>query len=564
MKRLRRVLGIDIALIVAILISTSLYPLKNLLECNERLLEQYYPRFGVYIFYFLKALFPILIFLCITAVLLGLYLLFEDIHSGKMTERVKAIFKVDSLKVVATGILFFTSVFICLKILEYSSGQILVKRGLLNNNGILNKNLYGATLNFWAISENTPGFIHGGIDENFKMGAPLQIDANGFVTGDTLPLSLEKPPNTIRIFMTGGSGMFGTLQTRSIIKDSSYPVGEYTYSASISGVLKKILEAHYPRLKFEVINAAVIGHQFNQNWAMYFERFHNFSPDIIVNMDWYNDDWIGTTFTGDGDPYFNGVNDQVDNGLDLEMLKRSYQNSKTLMLINSFCLGQKFQIPTIAEKGNQRRPNYSDSILRASDATNLPIRTDIAYPADSFLTIEPFLRQNVSKELWLIRSYENQLKMDHVYSVFCFQPMLLRSGQQKKLSMLEQKLKQAVASSNGFDFKKGRQSMDNWSLTTSSFSEAVIDSLKKMGDSRYFISSYYHDHFINTYLSPMIDSIVRSAGGDYIDINATMTLMPATSEFYVDYCHTTPFGNKYISGLIAEKVEGFLVKRGYH
>ena len=37
-----------------------------------------------------------------------------------------------------------------------------------------------------------------------------------------------------------------------------------------------------------------------------------------------------------------------------------------------------------------------------------------------------------------------------------------------------------------------------------------------------------------------------------------MTGLGSDKEFYVDYCHLTPFGNDFVVGLISKKVEVYL------
>jgi len=41
-----------------------------------------------------------------------------------------------------------------------------------------------------------------------------------------------------------------------------------------------------------VINAAVTAHQVHQNLARYFEKVHDFDPDVVVNIDGTNDNGV--------------------------------------------------------------------------------------------------------------------------------------------------------------------------------------------------------------------------------------------------------------------------------
>jgi hypothetical protein len=137
--------------------------------------------------------------------------------------------------------------------------------------------------------------------------------------------------------------------------------------------------------------------------------------------------------------------------------------------------------------------------------------------------------------------------------------MLARSGKQKQLSPHESKLRNILTNTNP-DYDN-RADMDSFVMVLRGFSKPLRDSILKMGDAKFFIKRYCNEHFINDCISPAIDSIVQANGGEYIDINAEMVGMPATVEFYMDYCHTTPYGNRFIAEQLAGKMDVFLQKK---
>lgn len=141
-------------------------------------------------------------------------------------------------------------------------------------------------LNVWegGFSNSREGFFFQGYNDSLVPGGMIYGDQYGFIHGDSLPLP-PKDSSITRIVLTGGSGMYGSLQTWSIVKKFNYPQGTYDYETSIAGKLKKNLQRQYPGKRFEVINAAVVMHTFAQSYAMYFEKIRNAQPDIVVNMD---------------------------------------------------------------------------------------------------------------------------------------------------------------------------------------------------------------------------------------------------------------------------------------
>src|SRR5208283_2554230 len=108
-----------------------------------------------------------------------------------------------------------------------------------------------------------------GCTDSGKLGQITYQDRHGLIGGDGVDIKKDKPKGLIRIILTGGSGMRGTMES-----------GTYDYPTSIAGNLKRILSIRYPDKKFEVINAAVVRHLFVQSYAGYYEKLHDFHPDI--------------------------------------------------------------------------------------------------------------------------------------------------------------------------------------------------------------------------------------------------------------------------------------------
>lgn len=271
-------------------------------------------------------------------------------------------------------------------------------------------------------------------------------------------------------------------------------------------------------------------------------------------MSGYNDDYLATDFELEGDPY-RAVYNQKTQGLDLEVLRRASSFGYTAMLISYYILGGERDeyISQISLKDISDRVSLSDIKYLIKNFNKGVIDT---YPMmkDSFRFIEPLLKKNIEKQLWLINSWEKQLKNDGVHSIFCFQPILVREGSQKPLSDKEKELKSFLDQDGPLD----PFAYDSVTMKIENLPEEIQSAMKKSGDARCHIKNYYHKVFINDYISPAIDSMVTVQGGDYIDLGKKMIGLPSWFEFFMDYCHTTPKANAFIADEITQKVVNYL------
>ena len=100
----------------------------------------------------------------------------------------------------------------------------------------------------------------------------LNINSHGFRGPET---TIEKPENTFRIFITGGSTALSTLSTSD--------------ETSISGVMQKLYDEKELGIKVEVINGATGGYtSLEENWLVK-NKMLAFEPDLIIFYDGGND-----------------------------------------------------------------------------------------------------------------------------------------------------------------------------------------------------------------------------------------------------------------------------------
>lgn len=421
-------------------------------------------------------------------------------------------------------------------LLEKNYQHELQKMGWLPTNK-LNLYPYGRRLSGYTVTENTPNFHLNAYDDKF-LPVAFETDSYGFKTDGTI-LQKTKDRNTIRIFITGGSTAWGSIESRKIMRDTTYPEGNYCYAATIAGKLKKLLQTEYPELKFEVIDAAVVHFLFHQSFALYYEKLHDFNPDIVVNIDGHND--LGDVLEAEnhGDPYKAGST-QMEEELQLATTARLPQWPYTLVYYDFKYIRQH------GNNQNSRKPALSVS----NDVTVIKHEPD----HKSYELIKPNLI--ISKKLlWLIDSYERQLRADGVYSIFCLQPMLRRRIYQKELSVTEQRFRTFLERVTIGDTL-------NLKANPGEFGKLFNDQqlADQMGVDKYWVNVLIQEYMFNDF-SNVFDSIVTVNGGTYLDINKAMTGLGGDKEFYVDYCHLTPFGNQFVAELLLKKVALYIAQK---
>ena len=84
-----------------------------------------------------------------------------------------------------------------------------------------------------------------------------------------------KPSNTYRIFMVGGSTMFGA--------------GATSDETTIPGILQKIFDSDNSIQKIEVINAGFSGGNSNTELNLIVEKLLWHEPDLVIIYDGWND-----------------------------------------------------------------------------------------------------------------------------------------------------------------------------------------------------------------------------------------------------------------------------------
>lgn len=135
---------------------------------------------------------------------------------------------------------------------------------------------------YTRIYEHIPGFREGDGKRDW-----IVINNQGFRR--TEDVSKEKPANTVRIFLLGGSAAHG------ISSAAPYPIVHIYPDETIDAWLEKNLKSTFPERKIEVINAAVTGYMVFQHTGYILSELLDYDPDIMIFFDGVNDHYFNDT-----------------------------------------------------------------------------------------------------------------------------------------------------------------------------------------------------------------------------------------------------------------------------
>ena len=169
--------------------------------------------------------------------------------------------------------MLFTAVSFVLVCLLFASLEYLVRAVQARRYG-------GGTLTPLALADR---FVAWRINPAYRR-VDIQHNAQGFRRAAST--SLEKPPNTIRIFLLGGSTAWGAQGSFSDI-DNRY--SRIYNNQLIDAYLEQKLSAAVPSRHWEVINAAASGYRIHQHLTLLESRILRYRPDCVILLDGYND-----------------------------------------------------------------------------------------------------------------------------------------------------------------------------------------------------------------------------------------------------------------------------------
>jgi lysophospholipase L1-like esterase len=372
---------------------------------------------------------------------------------------------------------------------------------------------YNRILSGYTVFENVPGhsFRTSAIKSNAAEPDPI-LDEHGFLH-DT-PVSREKPAGTFRIFLVGGSTAFGAGQNIRYHSVHPYLDGLYAYPSSIAGQLQSYLQTHNPATHYEVINAAGFERRIHQSLIQYIETLSQFQPDLIINLDGMNDVYSLVT----GTPF-------ADLEQQLPFYVELYQGQRSLLRYSS----TYYVLSTLYSKWVNRQRSAEPAPTTEGIAKGSGISPVTPLPSENsghafYEKSKDSYTKNAQRLLQIVRQYFAILKADRTPSIFVLQPLLNRAKKNKHLSEVEQKLAGVMVPA-GAD------------------ASAAVDQCA-------LLLTYFYDD----YLSDALRKTAKESGIEYIDMNAEIANLGPDVEFYTDYCHLTPEGNRRVAEILGKAI----------
>jgi hypothetical protein len=395
--------------------------------------------------------------------------------------------------------------------------SVILKKINLNS---ANKLKFNRELSGYMVFKNTPGFTYGTIKDD-PSEKDLKTNDYGLICDE--PLTFEKPPGVVRIFLMGGSAMIGSGQNSNYTAIKKFPQGTYAYAISIAGYLKKYLSQKYPGKKIEVINAACYGWQLHQSMIYYLETVSLYKPDIVIDMDGYND--VLSFCTGNIFDLTEFI--KLKSFVDLKVQTEKPVNRFKSVQLVSYLFAKKNKLEVVPKS------NYFVDTSAYNQARYRQLKSQLQNSSTTFLRI--------------LNQYMNVLKGDSVHFAFILQPILDREIN-KPFTEVEQRMRREVGTQDvndrpdfyddpRFDLKK---------------SLLALDSIKGIGHlvRRYFFDDWLSDRFRKD---------VEARDFAYLDMNHEISGLDKNFEFYTDYCHMTKEGNKFV----AEKIGAMIVEKNF-
>ena len=307
-------------------------------------------------------------------------------------------------------------------------------------------------------------------------------------------ISLEKPSDEFRIFLTGGSTAFGLGSTGN----TGQITGSYgiEYRETISHVMERILNSSelIPGKTIRVYNTAVWGHAYQHDLLRYITKLRGYKPDLLVSLDGVNEinpvsvpvkEW---NYFREGQ--YNGVLREIFSydGPGLASYLTLWLKNNTFLMSIFWNGADLFQS---MEAGNRLHRASVPSDLKAFQASEITPEDRSAMVSD-----------NVSTVVRVLENYHSALENDGVPHIFALQPLLYLS--KKPRHEIEQKIEALEEHKQYYD------------METADVYKFIIDTVKLSSDKKGYILADFSEYFDNTSEWVFTDWCHLTAGANYL------------------------------------------------
>ena len=260
----------------------------------------------------------------------------------------------------------------------------------------------------------------------------IQHNSGGFRR--STEVSIAKPRETVRIFLMGGSAVYGA--------QGAYPHIEGRYARIynhelIDAFLERTLNDAFPQRKWEVINCASSGYRVHQQLALLQSRLLRYQPDIVLLIDGYND-FIQLYNDARGNPHLDfDVYENTYGGEEFDHLANP-GSLRSLLTFGGAWLRTNSALVRILQGrvyGMVRNPWRGREAKVRRSVSNPPLLSELTPGERS--GAEAAL-SNARYYAHTVRQIHRVLALDGIECICFLQPILLLSG--KRLTDSEQRL----------------------------------------------------------------------------------------------------------------------------
>lgn len=265
-------------------------------------------------------------------------------------------------------------------------------------------------------------------DYDFNPGVCLEYNvlkgnnyeyANNAGFRDPRDISLEKPHDEYRIFLTGGSTAYGL----GAIGESAPSMGWYSieYRETVAHLMEMILNATAPieGKTIRVYNTAVWGYAYQHNLMRYVAKLRRYNPDLVVSLDGANELPAVSRLTEDWDYFKEG---QFNN-----ILREMYAYNKPgLASYLTLWLKNNTFLMTYLWAGRDLFQELNPEVRPNPEATGQSKPSETSRGG----TVEErsrLLDRNIATVVRIVENYHSALNNDGVPHIFALQPWFYSS-----------------------------------------------------------------------------------------------------------------------------------------
>jgi lysophospholipase L1-like esterase len=351
-------------------------------------------------------------------------------------------------------------------------------------------------LDRWTAFRNNPDYKSAGV----------QLNGDGFRRDRSVPV--DKPPDTVRIFVLGGSVAYGGETLYPEIDDRWRIDNRQT----IDHYLETRLNATFPSKRWEVINASVKGYFLNQDLALFLSTVQRYRPDYLILIDGVNDLFAMLRTPENEDAYSAA-------GLGEEFSTLTRPDALSLRMMTTTWLADRSALyRSIRESMALRKRIRARRAIADRSAADL-------HPALASLTADDQQHVGVATRrlgdyVHTVRQIRRLAALDGTQALFVLQPHVAVT--RKPLTDVETRL---------FDY---------WTKV----------------DGPLYV---YGFQTLYPELSAQLTSAAQTEGYGFLDLTAVFD--QTGIQTFTDYCHLTPAGNQMVADAIFDSLAASLLPR---